>query len=229
MTRAVADVVGEEPGAETVPVAREVADLARKLREDQFRIALVAPFQSGKSTTFDALLGGEEISPRGDNTATSATVVHGRHTTDPALAGKAEVTWKNDAELLLMLPEKLLMPQLAALAPERFGEGATLDDLRLDDPRDLDLLRRATARAWRRGVATSRRIWRRCARNSGVTRRHASKRSRGWRPRWRRCAPSTRGSRPSRLSWRGFWPEARRQCGRHGLREIARRVGAVGG
>lgn len=150
MTRAVADVVGEEPGAETVPVAREVADLARKLREDQFRMALVAPFQSGKSTTFDALLGGEEISPRGDNTATSATVVHGRHTTDPALVGRSEVTWKNDAELLLMLPEKLLMPQLAALAPERFGEGATLDDLRLGDPRDLDLLRRATEREWAR-------------------------------------------------------------------------------
>lgn len=150
MTRAVADVVGEEPGAETVPVAREVKDLLRKLREDQFRIALVAPFQSGKSTTFDALLGGEEVSPRGDNTSTSATIVHGRHTADPALAGKAEVAWKNDAELLLMLPEKLLAPRLADLAPERFGAGATLDDLRLGDPRDLELLRQATAREWAR-------------------------------------------------------------------------------
>lgn len=150
MTRPVADVVGEAPEAETVPVAREVGDLLRKLREDQFRIALVAPFQSGKSTTFDALLGGEEVAPRGDNTATSATIVHGRHTTDPALAGKAEVAWKNDAELLLMLPEKLLAPRLADLAPERFGEGASLDDLRLDDPRDLELLRRATALEWAR-------------------------------------------------------------------------------
>ncbi len=151
MTRPVADVVGEVPGAETVPVAREVAELARKLREDQFRIALVAPFQSGKSTTFDALLGGEEVSPRGDNTSTSATIVHGRHTTDPALVGRSEVTWKNDAELLLMLPEKLLVPHLADLAPERFAaEGAALDDLRLNDPRDLDLLRRATEREWAR-------------------------------------------------------------------------------
>ena len=40
-------------------------EIQRKCQEDQFEIALVGEFQGGKSTTFNALCDGREISPRG--------------------------------------------------------------------------------------------------------------------------------------------------------------------
>lgn len=44
----------------------------RKLQEDEFSITLIGEFQGGKSTTFDSLCGGREISPRGNNIKTSS-------------------------------------------------------------------------------------------------------------------------------------------------------------
>lgn len=78
----------------------------KELNESQFEIALVGEFQGGKSTTFNMLCGGREISPRGLNGGgikTSAAVItaqniDGNETKD-GLREWAEVTWLSEEEI----------------------------------------------------------------------------------------------------------------------------------
>jgi hypothetical protein len=107
------------------PHARELAGIHRKCLEDQFEVALVGAFQGGKSTTFNALCDGREISPRGLNgggVKTSAGIVTAQHLADPnkfeegldgeVLSEWAEVTWRDEREILLGMAE-LVIPHLA--------------------------------------------------------------------------------------------------------------------
>ena len=117
----------EEAGE--VPVAEELAALRERLSDERFRIGLYTPSQRGKSTTFNALFGGQELSPRGQGTATSAAIVVGVPTRDPGRVGKATVAWKSKEELLLSLKAALIAPYLPK---GRLAEGQSLDDLDLD-------------------------------------------------------------------------------------------------
>lgn len=77
----------------------------RKLVENQFNIVLIGEFQGGKSTTFNAMCGGREISPRGAMTKTSAICMTATNISDPSQEEYAEVRWKSNSELRDMLNE----------------------------------------------------------------------------------------------------------------------------
>ncbi len=103
----------------------------RKCQEDQFEIALVGEFQGGKSTTFNALCDGREISPRGlggGGIKTSAAIVTVQHISDPdesrdGLAEWAEVRWRGKAEIAL---------GFAGLLKARLAEDQAFQDLFMD-------------------------------------------------------------------------------------------------
>ena len=61
------------------------------------RIAFLADFQCGKSTFFNLLCGGLEVSPRGNGVRTSSTIVEASDA-PPEEAG-AEIVWKPDVDL----------------------------------------------------------------------------------------------------------------------------------
>ena len=52
-------------GAIPAKTGAALGAVRRKVYENQFRIVLVSGFECGKSTTFNLLCGGQEISPRG--------------------------------------------------------------------------------------------------------------------------------------------------------------------
>ena len=86
--------------------AAELKATARKCKEDQFEIALVGEFQGGKSTTFNALCDGRDISPRGlagGGIKTSAAVISAQNISDDStkdgLKEWAEVTFKTPSAL----------------------------------------------------------------------------------------------------------------------------------
>jgi len=84
----------------------QLLEVKRRLRESQFEIALIGQFQGGKSTTFNALCGGREISPRGvdgGGVKTSAAVVMAQNIangeTKQGLHEWAEISWMGTDEL----------------------------------------------------------------------------------------------------------------------------------
>lgn len=77
----------------------------RKLVENQFNIVLIGEFQGGKSTTFNAMCGGREISPRGAMTKTSAICMTATNLSDSSKEEYAEVRLKSNSELRDMINE----------------------------------------------------------------------------------------------------------------------------
>ena len=84
----------------------ELCAIRKRLKESQFEIALIGEFQGGKSTTFNMLCGGREISPRGLNGGgikTSAAVVTAQNIdgneTRNGLNEWAEITWLTPVEI----------------------------------------------------------------------------------------------------------------------------------
>lgn len=75
----------------------------KRLQENQFNIVLIGEFQGGKSTTFNALCGGREISPRGAMNKTSAICITATNLSNPKDNEYAMVHWKSDAELLSLM------------------------------------------------------------------------------------------------------------------------------
>jgi len=124
--------------------ALALMEVRRKVFENQFRIVLVSGFECGKSTTFNMLCGGQEISPRGLMVPTSATVVTAQNTLDGSLVGKASVVWRTDRELTMIFAKPLLQ-YFKKLDKERFEDVRQSDDLgdALQFPKDLPLLRKA--------------------------------------------------------------------------------------
>jgi len=128
---------------------RQLAEVKERLLESQFEIALIGEFQGGKSTTFNALCGGREISPRGLGTGgvkTSAAVITAQN-----IAGKetcngmsewAEIKWLSRASLqyriayALNLEDGKVLPSLDELeeALKKAWQKLTPDD---DDARDM--------------------------------------------------------------------------------------------
>ena len=78
---------------------RELEETAAKLKRNSFEIVLVGEFQGGKSTTFDTICDGREISPRGIGIKTSACKISAQSV--PAdQPERADLTWKSDVELM---------------------------------------------------------------------------------------------------------------------------------
>ncbi len=77
----------------------EIKEIARRLKEDQFRLVLVGRFQSGKSTSFNAMANGLLLSPMGNgSTSTSASVYTVNNVTAPSDEGVV-ITWRTDEQL----------------------------------------------------------------------------------------------------------------------------------
>lgn len=132
-----------ELGAIPMKTYAALDSVRRKVYENQFRIVLVSGFECGKSTTFNLLCGGQEISPRGLMIPTSATVVSAQNTLDDALVGKANVVWRTDRELTSVFA-KYLLRYFRELEPERFKNVNQADQLcdMLCYPADILLLKR---------------------------------------------------------------------------------------
>ena len=129
-------------------IARHCEALKRirtKVYEDQFKIALIAKFQGGKSTTFNALAGGLPLSPMGDGAIkTSACICRAWNSTDAAQRG-ATIVWRTDEELLLTVMD-LLRDQLIKLDSDRFnGKDANVmaKEINLANCADRELLDKA--------------------------------------------------------------------------------------
>lgn len=88
--------------------ATELAAIRKKCLENQFEIVLVAEFQGGKSTTFNALCDGRDLSPRGlggGGIKTSAAIISAQNISDGETKNGmdewAEITFKSKYEIQL--------------------------------------------------------------------------------------------------------------------------------
>ena len=121
----------------------------KKLQEDEFSISLIGEFQGGKSTTFDALCGGREISPRGNNIKTSACKIKVTN-----ISGNneehAKITWKTNAELVLTISKVLvsLNPEEIGYNPEEKKAYSIADYLDLSSPSHQNIVRKAINEEW---------------------------------------------------------------------------------
>ena len=105
----------------TVDSRTELQSAKQILLEDSFEIVLVGEFQGGKSTTFNALCDGREISPRGALIKTSACRISAHNLAKHEEAEYARVTWKTDIELLKTIID-LVAPGIRQAQPRRFPE-----------------------------------------------------------------------------------------------------------
>lgn len=147
-------------------IAGQFREKHRKLKENQFTIALLAEMQTGKSTLFNTVAcGGREFSPVGSLVRTSGCPVIAQNLADPKAPERAEIDWRTDAELVAGF-DRLLLRHFQKLAPERFGERETpageknapglTDGLKLSEAADRNLLRQAAElerEQWRRNPA----------------------------------------------------------------------------
>ena len=86
--------------------AQEMGFIRKKCLENQFEIVLVGEFQGGKSTTFNALCDGRDLSPRGlggGGIKTSAAIISAQNISDnetkAGLDEWAEITFKTKYEI----------------------------------------------------------------------------------------------------------------------------------
>ncbi len=86
-------------------VIKDLKATKKKCLENQYNIVLVAQYQTGKSTTLNALCGGREISPRGAMSKTSACKIEVKNLADSKAEEYAIVHWKTDKEILLNVKE----------------------------------------------------------------------------------------------------------------------------
>lgn len=144
--------------AEVDPQGKSIQQLSsvrKRLMESQFEIALIGEFQGGKSTTFNALCGGREISPRGLGTGgvkTSAAVITAQNIagneTRNGMNEWAEITWLKKSTLqkriayALNLEDKEVLPSVAEL--ENAAKTAWKNLSAADDDNVRDILQVAT-------------------------------------------------------------------------------------
>ncbi len=122
--------------AELESLSERARDTIRRIRkralENQFTIVLAGEFQGGKSTTFNALCDGRELSPRGSGIKTSGCVVSASNIADPSEPERAKILWKTSSELVDSFSD-LLLPRLRQIDPVRFRDtdasrlGSTID------------------------------------------------------------------------------------------------------
>lgn len=118
--------------------------ITRKIQEDQFSIALIGEFQGGKSTTFDALCGGREVSPRGNNIKTSSCRII---VNNISLAQEeyAIVNWKSNVEIV-----QTISSLLGSIDPKSLGYDESskshftyAEYINLDNPKHIELVNAA--------------------------------------------------------------------------------------
>ncbi len=133
------------------PETRDILEgIRRKALENQFKIVLAGEFQGGKSTTFNALCDGRELSPVGSGIKTSGAILAAQHLADADADESAEVQWRSNGELIAGFSD-LLLPHLQHIAPGRFektGAGELAAKLDLNDPADRQMITEAVRMEW---------------------------------------------------------------------------------
>lgn len=151
--------------------AEELVNITRKCQENAFEIALVGEFQGGKSTTFNALCDGRDISPRGlggGGIKTSAAVISAQNIADgekkEGLSEWAEIAFKTKREVALGLGDVLKRPLGKSEAFRKFNSKLSDEDfdakisnpegfvelLDLDDKKCRKILQDALNDLWKR-------------------------------------------------------------------------------
>lgn len=131
---------------------KELNSVSRKLISNVFNIVLIGEFQGGKSTTFNSICDGREISPRGAMIKTSACKISAQNLPDQDVEEYAVLEWKRQDELVLTMID-LVSPYLREKAPERFKSKQDADmvqELRLTNPDDVALLKVCLDEEWER-------------------------------------------------------------------------------
>ena len=129
----------------------ELEETVEKLKRNSFEIVLVGEFQGGKSTTFDTICDGREISPRGSGIKTSACKISAQAI--PADRPEwAKLHWKSDEELMLTMLD--IVKQNLIESPEEYEVFSQKDDdgkeiiPSLSDPSVFALAEKAIAAEW---------------------------------------------------------------------------------
>ena len=145
--------------------AQELASSAKKCLENSFDIALIGEFQGGKSTTFNALCDGRDISPRGlggGGIKTSAAAISAQNIADnetkEGLSEWAEVTFKTPYALALgmhgilgvKLAENSNFSALSQMKDDDFNIPESFASLfNIEDDRHLQFAKEAIVGIWR--------------------------------------------------------------------------------
>ncbi len=149
---ALLQILGNAAGYEELDKdARDLfAQTIQKLQTDSFEIVLVGEFQGGKSTTFNALCDGRDISPMGSGVKTSACKISARNIVDPNEEERAVVQWKTDDELFLTLRDyatRHLEPEEAERLC-RQDERGRFTNFDFDNPADFQKLKECVDKEW---------------------------------------------------------------------------------
>ncbi len=144
--------------------AQELAASAKKCLENSFDIALIGEFQGGKSTTFNALCDGRDISPRGlggGGIKTSAAAISAQNIADnetkEGLSEWAEVTFKTPYALALgmhgilgvKLADNSNFRALSQMKDDDFNIPESFASLfNIEDNRHLQFAKEAIASTW---------------------------------------------------------------------------------
>ncbi|QTA83560.1 Dynamin domain-containing protein [Desulfonema limicola] len=118
-----------------------LSSICRKALENQFEIVIAGEFQGGKSTTFNSLCNGRELSPVGSGIKTSGCIVTAENISDPGEPETAQIKWRTSEELVSGFSD-ILLPHLKLLEPGRFKNLSALElssqiDLKKDGDRKL--------------------------------------------------------------------------------------------
>lgn len=140
----------------------ELDTAEKKCRENAFEILLVGAYQGGKSTTFDALCDGRDLSPRGRGIKTSAAVISAQNISDgESKEGRrewAEVIFKDKREIILGMVDVLNMALVLApdclrpigVDPKEMLPGEVLaKKIDLDDVTHRSLVDNALSLVWK--------------------------------------------------------------------------------
>lgn len=129
---------------------KELEATVSKLRRNSFEIVLVGEFQGGKSTLFDTICDGRELSPRGMGIKTSACKISAR-SIPTENAERVDVRWKSDEELMLTMLDLVkdnLKDEEHDFFTKKKADGSP-DLPRLTDPRTRTLVRKALENEWK--------------------------------------------------------------------------------
>lgn len=128
----------------------ELEATVTKLKRNSFEIVLVGEFQGGKSTLFDTICDGRELSPRGIGIKTSACKISARSV--PAEEPeRVELHWKSNDELMLtmldLVKDNLDDEERAFFTKSKKDGTAVLPSL--EDARTRALVKKALEKEWK--------------------------------------------------------------------------------
>lgn len=128
-------------------------ETVKKLKRNSFEIVLVGEFQGGKSTLFDTVCDGRDISPRGVGVKTSACKISAQSIPIEE-DERVELRWKSDEELMLTMLDLVrdnIMDDKAAYAlfSKKNGKDGSLILPSLSDANIRALAKKALKNEWK--------------------------------------------------------------------------------